>query len=156
MEKSPAYKSQKDTEFGDVSPIVDIVAERSYGRWRISRIIWYRLTLYSQKTWYLSATFSHLDVFLQLGRCNPQARLHLNLRNANILKRSNLSNAKTDGLDTDLHFSGNDYSLLILIFYIPFGIFDLPLNLLTKKFSGGYTLPTCEQTLGHDWLIVLI
>ncbi|EKV11629.1 Allantoate permease, putative [Penicillium digitatum] len=49
---------------------------------------------------------------------------------------SNLANAKTDGLDKDLNLKGNDYSLLILLFYIPFGLFDLPWNLLIKRYSG--------------------
>jgi predicted MFS family arabinose efflux permease len=39
-------------------------------------------------------------------------------------------------MDQDLHFSGNQYSLLILLFHVPFGIMDLPLTLLTKRFSG--------------------
>lgn len=60
----------------------------------------------------------------------------------NAVDRSNLGNAKTDGLDTDLGFVGNQYSLLILLFYIPNGLADLPLNMLTKKFSGGVMLPT--------------
>lgn len=39
-------------------------------------------------------------------------------------------------------FTGNQYSLLLLLFYIPNAIFDLPLNLLTKKFSGRIVLST--------------
>ncbi|CRG87926.1 putative transporter C1039,04 [Talaromyces islandicus] len=53
-----------------------------------------------------------------------------------ILCLSNLANAKTDGLDEDLHFQGNEYSFLILLFYIPFGLFNLPWNLLIKRYSG--------------------
>ncbi|KAK9364992.1 major facilitator superfamily domain-containing protein [Lipomyces kononenkoae] len=60
----------------------------------------------------------------------------------NAVDRSNLGNAETDGLSTDLGFVGNEYSLLILLFYIPFGTLDLPLNILTKKFSGKRTLPS--------------
>ncbi|CAI7623063.1 unnamed protein product [Penicillium bialowiezense] len=56
------------------------------------------------------------------------------------MDRSNLANAKTDGLDKDLNLKGNDYSLLILLFYIPFGLFDLPWNLLIKRFSGRWML----------------
>ncbi|TDZ15293.1 Major facilitator-type transporter hxnP [Colletotrichum orbiculare MAFF 240422] len=59
----------------------------------------------------------------------------------NSVDRSNLGNAKTDGLEKDLNFTGNEYSLLILLFYIPFGTLDLPLNLLTKKFSARWVLP---------------
>ncbi|OKL63890.1 hypothetical protein UA08_00885 [Talaromyces atroroseus] len=60
----------------------------------------------------------------------------------NSVDRSNLGNAETDGLSKDLGFVGNDYSLLILLFYIPFGTLDLPLNMLTKKFSAKRTLST--------------
>ncbi|RAH40625.1 MFS general substrate transporter [Aspergillus brunneoviolaceus CBS 621.78] len=56
------------------------------------------------------------------------------------MDRSNLANAKTDGLDEDIHLKGNDYSLLVLLFYIPFGLFDLPWNLLLKRYSGRITL----------------
>ncbi|TDZ58231.1 Major facilitator-type transporter hxnP [Colletotrichum trifolii] len=59
----------------------------------------------------------------------------------NSVDRSNLGNAKTDGLEKDLNFTGNEYSLLILLFYIPFGTLDLPLDLLTKKFSARWVLP---------------
>ncbi|KAJ9197639.1 hypothetical protein DTO166G4_4023 [Paecilomyces variotii] len=60
----------------------------------------------------------------------------------NSVDRSNLANAKTDGFDRDMHFTGNEYSLLLLLFYIPNGLADLPLNLLTKRFSGKITLPS--------------
>ncbi|KAH8203550.1 hypothetical protein TruAng_002298 [Truncatella angustata] len=59
----------------------------------------------------------------------------------NSVDRSNLGNAQTDGLGADLGFVGNQYSLLILLFYIPNGLCDLPLNMLTKKFSGRVMLP---------------
>lgn len=54
--------------------------------------------------------------------------------------QSNLANAKTDGLDEDIHLVGNDYSLMVLLFYIPFGLCDLPWNLLLKRYSGRYVL----------------
>ncbi|KAL4782314.1 major facilitator superfamily domain-containing protein [Aspergillus varians] len=53
-----------------------------------------------------------------------------------LLCLSNLANAKTDGLDADIHLKGNEYSLLILLFYIPFGLFDLPWTLLIKRYSA--------------------
>ncbi|KAJ5947065.1 hypothetical protein N7466_000080 [Penicillium verhagenii] len=61
------------------------------------------------------------------------------------MDRSNLANAKTDGLDEDLHFKGNDYSLLILLFYIPFGLFNLPWNLLIKRYSGRMMLSSTKD-----------
>lgn len=60
----------------------------------------------------------------------------------NSLDRSNLGNAETDGFDDDMNFGPNQYSLLLLLFYIPNGLLDLPLNLLTKRFSGKWVLPT--------------
>ena len=66
---------------------------------------------------------------------------------ANRSQQSNLANAKTDGIDIDLHFTGHEYSLLILLFYVPFGLCDLPLNLLTKRLSGKIVLPACEFPL---------
>ncbi|OGM47495.1 hypothetical protein ABOM_002574 [Aspergillus bombycis] len=65
------------------------------------------------------------------------------------MDRSNLANAKTDGLDDDLHFQGNDYSLLILLFYIPFGLFDLPWNLLMKRYSGRIMLSSSKLIPRH-------
>ena len=62
----------------------------------------------------------------------------------NSVDRSNLGNAKTDGMDKDLGFKGEEYSLLILLFYIPNGLCDLPLNMLTKKYSGKVMLPSCK------------
>lgn len=62
----------------------------------------------------------------------------------NSVDRSNLGNAKTDGMDKDLGFKGEQYSLLILLFYIPNGLCDLPLNMLTKKWSGRVMLPSCK------------
>ncbi|KAH7133722.1 major facilitator superfamily domain-containing protein [Dactylonectria macrodidyma] len=59
----------------------------------------------------------------------------------NSVDRSNLGNAETDGMSTDLNFVGEQYSLLILLFYVPNGLCDLPLNLLTKRFSGRIMLP---------------
>jgi hypothetical protein len=66
----------------------------------------------------------------------------------NAINRTDLGNAKADGIDKDLHFKGNEDSLLILLFYIPFGTLDLPLNILTKKISAKWTLPTLMAIWG--------
>ncbi|KAK2766548.1 hypothetical protein FQN53_006673 [Emmonsiellopsis sp. PD_33] len=52
------------------------------------------------------------------------------------MDRANLGNAKTDGLEKDIKLTGNQYSLLILLFYVPFGLFDLPWTILIKRYSG--------------------
>ncbi|KAJ4313141.1 hypothetical protein N0V84_009566 [Fusarium piperis] len=59
----------------------------------------------------------------------------------NAVDRGNLGNVETDGMSKDLGFVGEQFSLLILLFYVPNGLCDLPLNLLTKRFSGRVMLP---------------
>lgn len=70
----------------------------------------------------------------------PMPNYYSNTDKDSILQ-SNLGNAETDGMGTDLHFVGQEYSLLVLLFYIPNGLCDLPLNKLTKRFSGKIMLP---------------
>ena len=53
----------------------------------------------------------------------------------------------------DMNFVGEQYSLLILLFYIPNGLCDLPLNMLTKKFSGRIVLPALMVGWGAMALI---
>lgn len=60
----------------------------------------------------------------------------------NMLDRSNLGNAKTDGIEKSLHLVGNEYTTVLAVFNAMFGAFDLPANLLFRKFSGKVILPT--------------
>lgn len=57
------------------------------------------------------------------------------------IDKSNLGNAKTDGLDEDLHLVGNQYNLLLSLFYIPFVLTAPGMNMLTKKFGAKLVLP---------------
>lgn len=45
----------------------------------------------------------------------------------NGLDKGNLGNAKTAGMDDDLHFKSNEYNLALSIFYIPFVLTAPPL-----------------------------
>ncbi len=45
----------------------------------------------------------------------------------NGLDKGNLGNAKTAGMDKDLHFKSNQYNLALSIFYIPFVLTAPPL-----------------------------
>ncbi|TVY30271.1 putative transporter [Lachnellula hyalina] len=94
------------------------------------------------------------DVFLAVRKLDFYLLPFLSLMYFfNSVDRSNLGNAKTDKIDKDLHFKGNEYSLLILLFYVPFGLCDLPLNLLTKLWSGRLMLPTLMVTWGSLALV---
>ncbi|KAK0465061.1 major facilitator superfamily domain-containing protein [Desarmillaria tabescens] len=55
----------------------------------------------------------------------------------NALDKGNVGNAKTDGWDHDLGLVGNQYYLLVMIFYV----FGTPISLLVKRFSAARVLP---------------
>ncbi|KAL1736998.1 major facilitator superfamily domain-containing protein [Schizophyllum commune] len=59
----------------------------------------------------------------------------------NALDKGNVGNAKTDGWDKDLGLHGNQYYLLVMIFYVPFCIFGTPISLLVKRYSAARVLP---------------
>ncbi|KAI9729404.1 MAG: hypothetical protein M1834_006928 [Cirrosporium novae-zelandiae] len=66
----------------------------------------------------------------------------------NSIDKSNLGNAKTDGLEEDLHFVGNQYNILMSIFYVPFVLTGPAMNMLTKKFGAKYILPSAMLIFG--------
>lgn len=74
----------------------------------------------------------------------------------NSLDRSNLGNAKTDGLENDLHLVGNQYNVILAVFNVTFCLFDLPSNLMLKKFSGKVMLPTMMIGWWVTFLVYLI
>jgi len=59
----------------------------------------------------------------------------------NALDKGNVGNAKTDGWDKDIHLTGNQYYILVMIFYVPFCLFGTPISLLVKRFSAARVLP---------------
>ncbi|KAJ5246306.1 allantoate permease [Penicillium chermesinum] len=113
-EKSPAT-----VDMGESVVYVDEEAERSY---RAKVDLWVLPVLCLVRRDYLG---DQMNLITDELRCI-----------SSIAWIDNLANAKTDGLDDDLNFKGNDYSLLILLFYIPFGLCDLPWNLLIRRYSG--------------------
>ncbi|RDW85199.1 MFS transporter-6 [Coleophoma cylindrospora] len=66
----------------------------------------------------------------------------------NSIDKSNLGNAKTGGLTTDLGFKGNQYNILLSIFYVPLVLTGPPMNLLTKKYGAKYVLPIAMLIFG--------
>ncbi|KAH8892354.1 MFS general substrate transporter [Thozetella sp. PMI_491] len=49
------------------------------------------------------------------------------------IDRSNIGNAKIQGMTGDLHMQGPDYNIALFIFFIPYIIFELPSNLVIKR-----------------------
>lgn len=57
------------------------------------------------------------------------------------LDRSNLGNANTAGLETDLNLHGNQYNLLLTFYYVVFVAFGPLAGMITKKVSARWSLP---------------
>lgn len=73
----------------------------------------------------------------------------------NALDKGNISNAKTDGLDTDLDITGDRWNLMLSIFYIPFVLFAFPLSLLIKRYNPARVIPVLMFTFGSITLLAV-
>ncbi|KAF9453849.1 MFS general substrate transporter [Macrolepiota fuliginosa MF-IS2] len=67
----------------------------------------------------------------------PLALMYL----CNALDKGNVGNAKTAGWDKDIGLTGNQYYILVMVFYVPFCLFGTPISLLAKRFSAARVLP---------------
>ncbi len=52
-----------------------------------------------------------------------------------------MGNAHTDGLADDLSLSGNEYNLILTMYYVFFVVFGPAAGMVTKKVSAKYSLP---------------
>ncbi|KDQ62291.1 hypothetical protein JAAARDRAFT_454866 [Jaapia argillacea MUCL 33604] len=57
------------------------------------------------------------------------------------LDRSNIGNAKLDGLITDLHVTGAEYNTALAIYFVAYVIFEIPANIVLKRFNPQFWLP---------------
>ena len=71
----------------------------------------------------------------------------------NALDKGNLGNAKTDGMDKDLHFVGSQYNIMLSIFYVPYVIFAPPIGMLGKKYGPNRVLPIMMFCFGSATLL---
>lgn len=71
----------------------------------------------------------------------------------NALDKGNLGNAKTDGMDKDLHFVGNQYNTMLSIFYVPYVVFAPPIGMLGKKYGPHRVLPIMMFSFGSMTLL---
>src|SRR6202034_3892858 len=73
----------------------------------------------------------------------------------NSLDKSNLGNAKTDGLEADLGMAGtNDYNIILSIFFIPYVLTAPFLGIAGKKFGPNRVLPLMMFVFGSCTLCV--
>lgn len=73
----------------------------------------------------------------------------------NALNKGNISNAKTDTIQEDLGISGEQWNLMLSIFYIPFVLFAFPLSLVIKRFNASRVIPILAFTFGSINLLLV-
>ena len=64
------------------------------------------------------------------------------------LDRSNVANARLDGLVTDLHMSGDQYLTGLTLYFIGYVLFEIPCNIILKRTSPKLWLPTLTLVWG--------
>jgi MFS family permease len=74
----------------------------------------------------------------------------------NSLDKSNMGNAKTAGLATDLHLKGLQYNTILSIFYVPYVLTAPFLAALGKKYGPSRVLPCMMAGFGTCTLMVVV
>lgn len=64
------------------------------------------------------------------------------------LDRSNVGNAKLEGLTADLHITGNQYLLTLTMYFVGYVLFEIPCNLILKRTTPRFWLPTLMLAWG--------
>lgn len=64
------------------------------------------------------------------------------------LDRSNVANAKVEGLADDLNMTGNQYLTGLTLYFIGYVIFEIPCNIILKRTSPRVWLPTLTIVWG--------
>ncbi|KIW22912.1 uncharacterized protein PV07_11160 [Cladophialophora immunda] len=64
------------------------------------------------------------------------------------LDRGNIGNAKIQGMEEDLDLSGTEYSLCATVFFFTYCAFEIPSNLLLKRFRPSVWLPSIMVAWG--------
>lgn len=64
------------------------------------------------------------------------------------LDRSNVGNAKLEGLTQDLHMSGNQYLNGLTLYFVGYVLFEIPCNIVLKRTTPRFWLPTLTLVWG--------
>lgn len=64
------------------------------------------------------------------------------------LDRVNIANANVFGLTEELHLGGTKYNTALVIFFVPYVLFEIPSNILLKKFRPNIWLSACMFLFG--------
>lgn len=64
------------------------------------------------------------------------------------LDRVNISNAQVYGMGDDLGLTGTQYNTALTVFFVPYVLFEIPSNILLKKFKPHLWLSVCMLLFG--------
>jgi hypothetical protein len=53
------------------------------------------------------------------------------------IDKANIGNVKIEGMLTDLHMGGNDYSIALIAYAVPFILLELPSSLALRRWRPG-------------------
>ncbi|KKA27258.1 hypothetical protein TD95_004094 [Thielaviopsis punctulata] len=96
---------------------------------------------------YIVPTVSVLYLFCFIDRAN--IGVYLELWNQDLLSVNNsLGNARIAGMGDDLKFTGNDFNIVLSVFYISYILFEIPVNMLCKYMGPGWFLPLTTVMFG--------
>ncbi|ETN45036.1 uncharacterized protein HMPREF1541_09912 [Cyphellophora europaea CBS 101466] len=73
----------------------------------------------------------------------------------NALDKGNLGNAKTNGLEDDLNLTGNQYNIILSVFFVPYVLTAPFLGILGKKYGPSRVLPLMMLTFGSMTLLTV-
>ena len=106
------------------------------------------------------------DKHLQPGSGDEEAPTHINERALvrrldrtllpaltflyllSFLDRSNVGNARVEGLATDLHMTGDQYLTGLTLYFIGYVLFEVPANMVLKIWTPRAWLPTLTLVWG--------
>ena len=57
------------------------------------------------------------------------------------MDRTNIGNAKVAGMDTDLNLDSNQYSVILIVFFVTYVVFEVPSNMLLTRSRPSVFLP---------------
>ncbi|USP81743.1 uncharacterized protein yc1106_09017 [Curvularia clavata] len=64
------------------------------------------------------------------------------------LDRSNVANARIEGLAADLHMTGNQYLTGLTLYFVGYVLFEIPCNIILKRTTPRFWLPTLTVAWG--------
>ena len=68
------------------------------------------------------------------------------------IDRINIGNARLQGLEKDLGMGGHDYNIALLVFFIPYILFEVPSNIIIRKVAPSTWLSSIIIGWGLSYL----